>query len=164
MATQLEKRNWQNIRGILQRMNALRDTRCRVYHNIAQSINSGTYTTLTFNSERFDPNGMHNLGVNPSRITFTAAGTPLIGAGIRWQGNADGNRYILLWLNGTTYIAAAMQMSMAAGWYTHQNVNCIYEVAAGDFVEVRVRQTSGVALNIERVQATSPEFWVKWFE
>ncbi len=161
MATQLEKRNWQNIRGILQRMNALRDTRCRVYHNIDQSINSDLYTTLTFNSERFDPSGMHNPGVNPSRITFAAAGTPLIGAGIRWQSNANGHRFILLWLNRTTYIAAAMQMSVVAAWYTHQNVNCIYEVAAGDFVEVRVRQTSGVALDIKNVASMSPEFWVK---
>jgi len=37
---------------------------CRAYHSINQNINSGVWTPLALNSERWDVGGMHNVALN----------------------------------------------------------------------------------------------------
>lgn len=46
----------------------------RAFHSVDQSIPHDTVTALSFNSERFDNDTMHDLVVNNGRITFTTAG------------------------------------------------------------------------------------------
>lgn len=165
MARALESRNWRNIRGLLQRMNDLRDTRCRVYNNANQNVNSATWTALTMNSERFDPNGMHNPAVNPTRITFATAGTYLVGGGTQFAPDGIGGvgtRYISIWLGGVTVLAFA-RFPVSNAENTHMVLSTLYDFTAADYVELQVRQTSGAVLNSLAAGNYAPEFWAQRF-
>src|SRR3990167_9330990 len=71
---------------------------CRVYHNAAQAITTGTQPDLAFNSERFDNDTMHSTSSNTGRITSTTAGRYLACVNIEFEANATGFR--------ASYIAA----------------------------------------------------------
>src|SRR5262245_40483526 len=62
----------------------------RAYHSANQSINSGTNTTLNFDSERFDSDTIHDNVTNNSRLTCKTAGKYLICCNVRWASNATG--------------------------------------------------------------------------
>lgn len=131
---------------------------CRVYHNAAQSIASGSFVPLTFNSERFDTDNMHSTVTNPGRITFTTAGLYLVGGNIEFAGNAVGTRGMAILHSGTTYIASILQDIDAAT--THElNISAVYAFTAGQYVELWAGQTSGGALNVNSGPQYSPEFW-----
>lgn len=48
---------------------------CLVYHSTTQGISSGAETTLAFDSEDHDPNGMHSTVSNTSRLTVPSGCT-----------------------------------------------------------------------------------------
>jgi len=130
----------------------------RVYHNTTQSINSGATTALAFNSERFDQAGgaastMHDNSTNNSRLTCLYAGIYLITASAQWASSPNpANIYIRL--NNTTDVA---QSGLAADYRT-MSVSTIYNLAVNDYVECRVSQSSGGAINILSTGNLSPEF------
>ena len=120
----------------------------RVYHNTIQSIADGTDTYLAFNSERVDTNAMHDVVTNNSRLTCKVAGTYLIIAQVVWS-NASGvgQRSAGIRLNGTTMIANS-SIPGVESQYVSMSCSTIYTLAVNDYVEVRVRQTSGGALSV----------------
>jgi hypothetical protein len=134
--------------------------KCRVYNSAAFTHNStGNWLEVTFDSERFDPNAMHDTSTNTTRITAVNAGYYLIGGSVTWTANATGRRIIRILYNNTTQIAGqegdpttntALQMSVAT----------FYQLAATDYVEFGVYQNSGGNLNVNATGNTSPEFWV----
>lgn len=131
----------------------------RVYNNAALSIATATNTILTFNSERFDPSGMHSTSVNTSRITISEAGVYSLAAGVRFAANATGERLVNILLNGTTIIAQARTPANAVvSAATSIGVSTLYALVAGDYVEVQVYQSSGGNLNVEVSGSFSPEF------
>lgn len=134
--------------------------KCRVFHSAAISTTNGTDKVLTFDSERFDTDTMHSAVTNPSRITFTTAGTYLIGANIEVAANTAGFRNLKLRLNGTTSIGELLVPPASAS--SRLSVSTLYAFAATDFVEVVVHQTSGVALDVLATAAFSPEFFAVW--
>jgi hypothetical protein len=128
----------------------------RVYHNTTQSITSGVETTVAFNSERIDQAGnaadtMHDNTTNNSRLTCRYAGVHLIHAQIVWAAGITNAGYLLR-LNGTTYIADV------EGSTGRNQVTTVYPLAVNDYVELRVIQTSGGAVNISSIANYSPEF------
>ena len=133
------------------------DISARAYHDAAQSIANNTDTVLAFNQERFDTDTIHDTVTNNSRLTATTAGVYIITCSASWASNATGFRHIIIRLNGATYIGIAL-------WDTSQNdstrmeVSTVYKLAATDYVEIMVRQTSGAALNILSAANYSPEF------
>jgi hypothetical protein len=132
---------------------------CRVYNSAAIShTTSGTFQALTFDSERFDPSGMHSTSSNTSRITVPRAGKYLIGATIRFALSATGARQVRLRVNGATTIA---QCNTAAysGLEMVLNISTVYQLAANDYVEVLAWQDTGGALNLQASAEESPEFW-----
>lgn len=127
----------------------------RVYNSANISISNNAWTSLTFNTERFDDNSFHSTVSNTSRLTAPGAGLYLIWGNVEWAVNATGNRNMRLLLNGTTVIA---QVSEAAtGEYRYQ-VSTIYSLSASDYIELQVLQTSGGALNAVVSGNWSPEF------
>jgi hypothetical protein len=50
------------------------DISCRVYNSGNQTISNATWTDLTFDSELYDTDTMHDTSSNTNRITFTTAG------------------------------------------------------------------------------------------
>lgn len=135
---------------------------CRVYHSAAQTIAHNTPVALAFNSERLDTDNMHDTVTNNSRITFNAAGLYVITASVQWQAAATGTRYLLIWHN--TGANLVLNQISAAGTAESHAMSCttIYKCASGTYVECRVYQFSGAALNIQASASYSPEFSATW--
>lgn len=122
---------------------------CRLYKSSGQAGVSTTLTALTFDSESYDTDTMHDNSTNNTRITFTTAGK----YSVYGTGTTDGNAIARLGirLNGTTYLA---QIGVGNAGASTQN-GCIiatdYEFAANDYVELMCAfgssqtTTSGVA-------------------
>lgn len=135
----------------------------RVYNSAALTIANNTPTALTFNSERFDIAGMHSTSSNTSRLTVPTGcgGKYRIGAHIQWASNASGNRAVWLYANGAT-VCAVEEKTPFSGAAISMSVSTLWTLAAGDYVEVYVQQTSGGSLNVNVASAYSPEFWAEW--
>ena len=131
----------------------------RVYNNAAISIDNTTATNLTFNTERYDTDTIHDTSTNTGRLTCKTAGKYLIIANIQWAGvGLDTRRSVGIYLGGATYIGRVDTTSSIAEHEEIQSVSTIYDLAVDDFVEVRVYQTSGQALEVKSTSAQSPEF------
>ena len=135
-----------------------RTSTCRVYHSIIQSILDNTATALAFDSTVFDTDGMHDTITNNSRITIQSPGYYLIGANIVFAVSSVGFRDLRIRLNGSINIAntKVVPPSTAA---TQMNINTLFKLNQGDYLEVQVQQNSGAALDMLRIASTSPEFW-----
>lgn len=133
---------------------------CRVFHNTAQSILTGNAaSTLSFNSERWDTNGIHDNSTNNSRLTCRTAGDYLIGVNVTFASNNTGSRLVRIRLNAATVLAQIVQPA-APDLSTVLQLTAYYPLAVNDYVEAEVAQTSGVSLNINANPNYSPEFWM----
>lgn len=111
----------------------------------AQSINSATWTAVTFDAEDFDTDAFHSTSTNTSRITVPSGlgGKYLFNGVIGFASNANGDRSIRLIKNGTTtYPVAAND---AGGIGVTQNFNLILDLVATDYVEIQAWQNSGTS-------------------
>lgn len=129
---------------------------CKVRHSANQSILDTTYTTLTFDTELWDHADfpMHAAG-NPTRLTAPVAGKYLVSGSAEFASNATGLREVVLYFNGTT-IHTRVQIAALSGAVTVLNITDQLSLAAADYVELRVRQTSGGALNVVTSGVHSP--------
>lgn len=131
----------------------------RVFNSANQSIPDTTYTAITFDSESVDTDTMHSIVTNTNRITITTAGTYLVGALVMMAANATGVRGIVLLVNNTTYIYYLQNPTPSATQNTTLLAISLYVFAANDYVEVKVNQTSGGALNSVYGAGYAPVFW-----
>lgn len=124
-----------------------------------QDILNNVTTTLTFDAERYDPDGMHDNTVNNSRLTAPVSGFYQISGAVLWEADPNGFRNVNISLNGTTLIAVETQNAVAApGFGTAQTISTGYYLNAGDYVELTVQQSAGGTIAVEKIDATSPEF------
>jgi len=130
----------------------------RAYHNAAQSIPNAAYTSLAFNSEDFDTDALHDLAVNNSRLTATIPGKYRISANISFEENAAGFRLAAIRYNGVQLAAQQTIPSIGGAIYTSLSLTTTLDMAVGDYVEVRVYQSSGGALDVEYTSLYSPRF------
>jgi hypothetical protein len=121
---------------------------CSLYNSGAQSIATGTFTALTFDSERFDTNSFHSTVTNTSRITIPTGkdGKYLITSSIEMDTNTTGRRLVRLYKNGSaeiemSRIPASSINPLAVG-------TVILSLSAADYIEVFVLQDSGSSQNI----------------
>lgn len=113
----------------------------------SQSIPNNAGTVVTFSTEDFDTNNMHDVATNNSRLTSKVIGKYLINANINFATNTTGIRSVSLRVNGTTTIAT-QQVNASGTGYTSLSVSALYNLLPNDYVEVTVLQTSGGALDI----------------
>lgn len=137
---------------------------CRVYNSANLSIATATQTVLTFNSERYDVGGCHSTSSNTSRLTVPsgAGGVYAIGGVASFAANATGIRNVSILLNGATVIDGHDATSVSASGPHTISVSTQYKLAAGDYVELRVYQTSGGLLDVSAASNYSPEFYMYW--
>ena len=132
----------------------------RVYNSANISIaTSGTSQALTFNSERYDTDSIHDIGSNTSRLTIPSDGTYLITAHVQFGASATGARGLGIRLGGSTNIAWHTQPAAASGT-TIVSLSTVYQFTATQYVELMAFQTSGGALNAEASADRSPEFTI----
>lgn len=136
--------------------------RVRNTANISHT-SSGNYQALTFNSERVDVGSMHDTGSNTGRLTVPSGGGGFyaIGGCIEFASNATGRRGIQIRLNGTTVIAREESANLGANDHA-VTVSTVYQLAAGDYVELMGLQASGGSLNMLATGNYSPEFYAHW--
>jgi hypothetical protein len=136
---------------------------CRVYNDAAISASSATWTTLTFNQERFDINGMHDTSTNAGRITIPANGDGLYLIGASLAIEDDGDTKVRFLLNGTTVIAQHSEFydTGSGPTYIHYSITTFYSLSATDYVEVQVYPANNT-VNVAAAGNYSPEFWAIW--
>lgn len=134
----------------------------RVYNDAAISIPTSTVTTLTFNQERYDTGALHSTSVNTSRLTAPRAGKYMVTANVEFAANATGYRQMYVVQNAVNIIASDLNPVSNASVVTHLCVSTLIDLAAADYMEVVVAQTSGGALNVNSVARFSPEFAMQW--
>lgn len=133
---------------------------CRVFHNANQAIPHNTWTTLAFNTERYDTDAMHDTVVNNDRITIKTLGKYVLGVNIQWAGNVAGGRQVMIEINDLWPITYVVQ-SPDPGGNAIQNACVVYIATVGTFFKVKVYQSSGGALNVQSASNFSPEFFAQ---
>ena len=130
----------------------------RVRHSVDQAIMDSTDTALTFDTEDFDTDTIHD-GANPTRLTAVTVGKYVIYGQVHWEGNTSKQRAIFIRLNGTTAISRVQsQATSDAVDPNRQMVATEFDLAVGDFVELIARQTSGGSLDVDAAGSESPVF------
>lgn len=132
---------------------------CRVYNSGNESITASTPTVVTFDTERFDTDGIHSTSSNTGRLTCQTAGVYLIVAHGVWASAPGSGSYTSIRLNGTTDIA---KISVTTASLTNMSIATIYKLGASDYVENVVLQGSGGPINLSAVGNSSPEFGMQW--
>lgn len=124
----------------------------KVYHTTTQAIATATSgaTALTWDSELGDNDAMHSTVTNPTRLTIVTAGDYLVSFGVQWAHHATGTREVRLLKNGTV-VQVWNQPTITNGaspacW--QGSTTEVLNLIAGDYLELAVRQDSGVSLNV----------------
>jgi hypothetical protein len=135
---------------------------CRVNRTAVLSIPDSSATTVTFDAELFDTDGMHSTVTNSSRITINTAGIYVVGFVGTMQARSDYVRTLSeIILNGAVSIGRQGGPGTSSSVPQTMNASCVYQFAAGDYVEVTVFQdnSANAASNLEQVSDRSPQFY-----
>jgi hypothetical protein len=116
-----------------------------------QSIATATPTTIIFNGKGWDNDGMIDLVAHPTRITIVTPGIYSISANVGFDPSTVGQRGVRVLLNGAS-CPAGMDVPAASNFGTYLSAGTIKELAAGDYLEVEVYQTTGGALNVNQAR------------
>lgn len=134
----------------------------RVHRTTAQAIAAGVTESLSFNSERYDNDTIHDVSTTPQRLTCRTAGVYLITGSVEWDsGGTGGMRTLQIALNSGNLLTSTNIPGAATGAAQHQSVSTLYKLAVGDYVSLDVRTTND-ALNINVTANSSPEFAMTW--
>jgi len=120
---------------------------CKVTNSAAQSIPDATVTALTWNTETWDTNDIHDTTTNPSRLTCKVAGIYLVVAFLGWASNTTGRRTLRIYKNGAQLSMTEMPITSAAP-YGNTILVDIVSLDVNDYIESLAHQTSGAALDI----------------
>ena len=138
------------------------DVSTRVFNSAdvtVPNMKPGEWTSLTFNSERWDTADLHETATNSGRLKAAVAGKYYIFANITWESPIGSGLWGLrLQLNGKTVIAEQTLPNTGTPFRISMSVGTLYSLAAGDYVEAQVFQNNGNPLLIRSISATSPEF------
>ena len=139
---------------------------CQVYNSANLAITTGTWTTLTFDSEQWDNGGMHSTVSNTGRITVPsgAGGKFDIKGGIEFEANSTGARAVRVRLDGSIVIRQISVPTVPAGTGTTALFIAVdYALSATQYVELQVFQDSSGNLNILASGNYSPYFSARWW-
>lgn len=134
--------------GVDSTLISLPSDRVRCYLSANQSINNNSWTEVSWNSESYDTNTMHDTSTNPEDITIKTAGLYQVNVQIRWSDiSTTGSRGIRVKQNGTIVMNPFLDVS---GMSSYQFVECSDSLvfAVNDVITVEVFQDSGSAKNI----------------
>jgi hypothetical protein len=138
----------------------------RVFHNAHQSITNDTLTALSFNSERWDTDAVHDNATNNSRLIAKTAGRYLIGGGVYFTADPDGYRQIVIRVTfaagGTKTIATNNTNSLGGTIGSVLTIDTVFDLAVNDYVELLVRHNGGTGISVatDGSNAYTPEFYL----
>lgn len=112
-----------------------------------QSIGSGAFVTVIFDTEAFDNDGMINLGSSTTHITISEAGLYQASSYVAIASNVTGYRIITILQNNVTQIFNAT--NAVNGNNSDMCISGTLVCAAGDTISVQVKQSSGSTLTTD---------------
>jgi hypothetical protein len=107
----------------------------------AQTLSSGTFTKIQFQTEEFDTNSNYDNATN-YRFTPTVAGYYQLNANTTISGSVIGNLIMMLYKNGSAYRQGMQVIAEAAGSVVS---SIVYANGSTDYFEVYLLQGSGVS-------------------
>jgi len=125
------------------------DIGAKITKSAVQSIANSTWTSLTWNEEVWDTDGMHDNVTNNERITIKTAGKYLCIFMTQWATSNAGDRYGRIRKNAEASTQQAATSLKNASAQSQETVSVIMDLAVDDFVDVRVFQNSGASLNFD---------------
>lgn len=132
------------------------DVSARVSNSTSSASVNSSGVVLQFDTELWDTSDLHGVA-NPSRLTAPVGGKYLIFAHVSWLAAASGgDRDVAIRHNGVNEIAAQTS-STPTNPPIDQSVNTVFDLAAGDWVEVVVR-VEGNSQPVGVVPDKSPQF------
>ncbi len=117
-----------------------RPPRVRAYRTGALTVATGTYTSVPWQGQQTDTEGMYSAG--SANLTCKVAGWYDIKAQAGWIANATGYRFIAILYNGATAIGTHREVVPGANAFAHQVVSEAY-LNVGDTIALQVFQSSG---------------------
>lgn len=129
-------------------------------HSANQAVASGAFTGLNWDTETYDPSGLHSTASNSSRITFAqSTGLWHVGAQVEWNtASTVGVRSCRLVLNDATNLAG--QTSPGSGAADAHCISMLVRVTATtDYATVQVFQNSGSTNSIGVGGNYGQAFW-----
>lgn len=113
------------------------------------TVLTATPTVIPWTLENVDVGAMHDLVVNPERLTIPTgeSGAYIFIVEIDWAAQAGGKREMIIRKNGTDTIGRVLYQDPDTD-ITQQCYAIDLTAVEGDFYEVLVEQTSGVSVNV----------------
>jgi hypothetical protein len=113
----------------------------RVTRNAAQSIPENVQTAVQFNTEVFDPTGMHDNAVNNTRITIAVDGYYDVGFNAEMTSANDYSRILYsIVLNGGNRIVFQQIPGIALSIPQRHSISTMTQLVAGDYIEAEILQ------------------------
>lgn len=117
---------------------------CLVNNSAPVTCANNTEKLLTWNTEVYDTDNIHNVSTNTSRLTVPAGVTRVrIYAGVSWTPNDVGSRIIYSKMNNSFFVGNPIVRQLATNDSWSNLVSPPLAVAAGDYFELFAIQTSG---------------------
>ena len=122
------------------------------------NMNPGEWTSLTFNSERWDMANLDETATNSGRLKTPVAGNYYIFANITWEAHRQRSLGAASAIEWEAVIAEQRLPKTVAPFRVSMSVGTLYSLAAGDYVEAQVFRTAAIRCSFASIPATSPEF------
>jgi len=127
--------------------------KARIWNTANWTVPTSTSFPLTFNSENYDTDNLHDPAVNPSRITVNDAGYYLVLGCICYAPNATGIRRAYIYVNGA-WVSMNSVLNAGATASAFVVVSDVRYLNAGDYLELYAWQNSGGDLTVYGVAST----------
>lgn len=112
------------------------DIGANVYNSTNQSLTPGQYTTLTFDTEAYDTDSIHD-GTNPTRLTCKTAGKYLIVGHIAIAADTStACNEFGIWKNASTILVRSQRPTNSES--SMETISIIADLAVNDYVELKI--------------------------
>jgi hypothetical protein len=123
---------------------------CKATKNAVQSITNVTTTMITFQTEDYDTDAMHDTTTNTSRITISTAGVYTVTGFILSAASVAAYNYLYIYKNGS---ALPSNTGLMAGTKDGANaiisqITATLSLAATDYVELAFYHNGAGAINV----------------
>jgi len=119
--------------------------RASVYHSLNQSIPNNTWTTLSFDSEHFDSENIHDSS-DATKLICKTAGTYLIIGYVSFGVSSTGVRGARLLRNGG--ITGEVVINAPINAYAGVLISRVINLSVNNYIQMAAYQTSGGALDV----------------
>lgn len=135
-----------------------------VTQGTAQSIPTGVFTAVNFDTEVLDRDAQHDLATAVERVTIgKTLGWYKISGVVTWAANSAGTRRAAIYLNGAqvqgSYVISTPGTSLVS---TSIPPVLVYGGASGDYVTLGAFQDTGAALSLSVSSGFRSSMTVEW--